>query len=522
MQHLRAAPVTCLAIWLLLSFASANAASGGDVGYFARLFDAGVAANDWSGPQSENRKGAHQESRHAPSATEYSSPYAVEGLPLGARVRFGSVTYAEYKCEPSDRFPTFTWCEKYAQQRGEHSFQSILHAPDGATAYINRSMRPAFLDENDVKTEINRLSKQFGETARVLASPRKLGVPRGFIASWGRVELVKIDGDEMSLFQSGGSPDTGLFIDFLSDFEKSEKLDLPVYRLSGGAGYVWSASFDVRGIGHIRFLAVDASVFSGTAVASKEPPTPTPLPVPIPMPKDERRIALVIGNSEYRYVGKLDNPVNDAKLMAGALKELGFQLVGDGPLLDLDKPAFDSAVQNFGILLQGADVGLFYYAGHGMQVNNSNYLVPVNANTTRAEDVDFEMVNATLVLGQMEAAGTKLNVVMLDACRNNPFGGRGLRTVTGGLAQMQAPAGTIISYATQPGNVAQDGADGDSPYTKALAEIIRKPGLDVFQTFNQVGLEVKRVTEGAQQPWVSNSPIEGAFFFRPLVRVGLQ
>jgi len=113
----------------------------------------------------------------------------------------------------------------------------------------------------------------------------------------------------------------------------------------------------------------------------------------------------------------------------------------------------------------------------------------------------------------MEGSGTKLNVVMLDACRNNPFGGRGLRASSSGLAQMQAPEGTLISYATQPGNVAQDGSDGDSPYTKALAEIIRRPGLDIFQTFNQVGLTVKRNTGGAQQPWVSSSPIEGTFFF---------
>jgi uncharacterized caspase-like protein len=114
-----------------------------------------------------------------------------------------------------------------------------------------------------------------------------------------------------------------------------------------------------------------------------------------------------------------------------------------------------------------------------------------------------------------ESAGTRLNLVMLDACRNNPFAGRGLRAAGGGLAQMQAPEGTLISFATQPGNVAQDGADGNSPYTKVLAEIIKTPGLDVFQTFNQVGLKVKKATGGAQQPWLSSSPIEGVFFFKP-------
>ena len=113
------------------------------------------------------------------------------------------------------------------------------------------------------------------------------------------------------------------------------------------------------------------------------------------------------------------------------------------------------------------------------------------------------MLDTNLVLRQMEGAGTKLNIVILDACRNNPFGGRGLRGTDSGLAQMRAPEGTLISFATQPGNVAQDGADGNSPYTKALAQTLRRPGLDIFQTFNEVGLAVMQATGDSQQPWVS-------------------
>jgi hypothetical protein len=116
-------------------------------------------------------------------------------------------------------------------------------------------------------------------------------------------------------------------------------------------------------------------------------------------------------------------------------------------------------------------------------------------------------------LRQMEAAGTKLNIVILDACRNNPFGGRGLRSGDGGLAQIRAPEGTILSYATQPGNVALDGDDGHSPYTRALVDAVQRPGLDVLQAFNQVGLTVKKATGSAQQPWVASSPIDGAFYF---------
>ena len=227
----------------------------------------------------------------------------------------------------------------------------------------------------------------------------------------------------------------------------------------------------------------------------------------------EKRVALVVGNSAYRNVTPLDNPRNDARLMATTLQGLGFQLVGNGAQIDLDKSAFDAVLSKFGDAVLGADVALFYYAGHGVQVSGRNFLVPVSANPTKEADVYLQMVDTNVVMSQMEGAGTKLNIVLLDACRNNPFGSRGLRATGGGLAQMQAPEGTLISYATQPGNVAQDGDGGNSPYSKALANTIRKPGLGLFEAFNDVGLEVKHATGGSQQPWVSSSPIAGTFYF---------
>lgn len=232
-----------------------------------------------------------------------------------------------------------------------------------------------------------------------------------------------------------------------------------------------------------------------------------------PEARAEKRIALVVGNAGYQNVTPLANAANDATLIADTLRNVGFSLVGNSAQLNLDKPDFDRVVQVFGNQLLGADVALFYYAGHGIQIRGSNYLVPVSANPVREADVDFQMVDVALILRQMEASGTKLNLVILDACRNNPFGGRGLRASDGGLAQIRAPEGTLLSYATQPGNVALDGAGRNSPYTTALAETMRRPGLDIFQTFNQVGLLVKRATGGAQQPWVSSSPIDGSFYF---------
>jgi uncharacterized caspase-like protein len=227
----------------------------------------------------------------------------------------------------------------------------------------------------------------------------------------------------------------------------------------------------------------------------------------------ESRIALVIGNGGYQHLARLPNPANDAQLIATTLRSLGFTLIGGRERTDLDRAEFEQAIREFGNKLSGDAVGLFYYAGHGVQIQGINYLVPVGANPTSTADVDFELIDADLVLKQMKAAGSKLNFVILDACRNNPFGGRGLRTTGGGLAQMRAPTGTLISYATQPGSVAMDGIGNHSPYAIALAEAMRRPGLRVLDVFNDVGLAVDKATRGQQTPWQSSSPIEGNFYF---------
>jgi len=225
----------------------------------------------------------------------------------------------------------------------------------------------------------------------------------------------------------------------------------------------------------------------------------------------EGRVALVVGNGAYQSVARLPNATNDARLVARTLRNLGFTLVEGGPQIDLDKAAFDRV----GGSTRWRKGRAILLCGHGVQVRGNNYMVPVSANPSRETDVDFQLVDVQLVLRQMDAGNTKLNLVILDACRNNPFGGRGLRSTVGGLAQMQAPEGTLISYATQPGNVAIDGSDGDSPFTKALVDAMQQPGRGIFDVFNQVGVTVKASTAGAQQPWVSSSPIEGQFFFVP-------
>ena len=227
----------------------------------------------------------------------------------------------------------------------------------------------------------------------------------------------------------------------------------------------------------------------------------------------EKRVALVIGNSAYRDAQKLQNPVNDAKLMSDTLLSLGFFVVGGGARLDLDKAGFDAAIGDFRKALVGADVALFYYAGHGVETHGLNYLVPVDANPTDDGDVFMQGIGLAGILDGLEKAGTRINLLLLDACRDNPFPGRGVHSTTGGLAQMQAPPGTLISFATQPRSVSLDGDDGHSPYTRALAATIQHPGYGLFRTFNEVGLAVEKATHGDQLPWVSSSPIDGRFYF---------
>lgn len=167
----------------------------------------------------------------------------------------------------------------------------------------------------------------------------------------------------------------------------------------------------------------------------------------------QKRVALVIGNGAYGSIGALSNPPNDARLMAGTLRELGFEVIEK---IDASQKTMKRAVRDFGTLLQnGGDdvVGLFFYAGHGVQVKGANYIIPVDAQIDKEGDVDIEAIDANSVMAMMEHSGAGLNFVILDACRNNPFS-RGFRSATRGLAEMGAPTGSFIAYATSPGDVA--------------------------------------------------------------------
>ena len=225
----------------------------------------------------------------------------------------------------------------------------------------------------------------------------------------------------------------------------------------------------------------------------------------------ERKVALVIGNGAYAHVAPLPNPANDARLMAESLKAIGFELVGGRALTDVaTKDELDKAVRTFGEMIRGGGVGVFFYAGHGVQVDGKNYLIPVGADVTSRAQIKYELVDADFVLDEMNESSTKVNLVILDACRNNPFAGRGLRAVTPGLATVLAPKGTLIAYSTAPGKTASDGSGKNSPFTTALARQLRTPGQRIEDVFINVGVEVEQATGGAQSPWQSNS-LRGVF-----------
>jgi len=212
-----------------------------------------------------------------------------------------------------------------------------------------------------------------------------------------------------------------------------------------------------------------------------------------------KRVALVIGNGGYRSV-PLDNPVNDANDITVVLKRLGFKVITKK---NADQKTMEDSLREFKKKLYGAELGLFYYAGHGMQIKGVNYLIPVKHKIRVESDVKYFAVNANFVLSKMEDAGAPLNIVILDACRNNPLK-RSFRDSSKGLAYMDAPDGTLIAYATKAGSVSEDGSGRNGTYTEALLRHIETPGLEIRMMFNQAGLDVEAKTGKTQKPWISN------------------
>uniref|UniRef100_UPI0040482B46 caspase family protein n=1 Tax=Polynucleobacter sp. TaxID=2029855 RepID=UPI0040482B46 len=241
-------------------------------------------------------------------------------------------------------------------------------------------------------------------------------------------------------------------------------------------------------------------------LAAQKPTQP-----PLKIAPQGKRVALVIGNSKYKFK-PLNNPVNDATDMAASLRSVGFDVI---EVKDATLKQMRAATRQFADKLEVSDVGLVYYSGHGIEVKGKNYLIPVNADIRREYEVVDQAFDASNLLRMMEGlqSGTKkrVNILIVDACRNNDLP-KSWRSTNNGLARMDAPAGSFISFATAPGQVASDGQGRNSPYTKHLLQALKQPGMPIEQVFKQVRRNVMAETAGEQVPW-ENSSLVGDFYF---------
>ncbi|MBN2275633.1 MAG: caspase family protein [Bacteroidales bacterium] len=227
------------------------------------------------------------------------------------------------------------------------------------------------------------------------------------------------------------------------------------------------------------------------------------------IPPQQKRLALVIGNGNY-LTGILSNPENDARAMNNVLQNVGFEVMA---YENLNQSQLKRAIDDFGMKLKNYQVGLFYYAGHGIQCNGHNYLVPVDAQITFERQIEYDCVPADRVLAIMQESGAEVNIMVLDACRNNPFERSWTRSASGtGLAFMNAPKGTLIAYATSPGSIASDGSGENGLYTAAILEHIETPDITILQMFQQIRNTVAGKSNNQQIPWESTS-LTGDFFF---------
>lgn len=229
--------------------------------------------------------------------------------------------------------------------------------------------------------------------------------------------------------------------------------------------------------------------------------------------ESNHRIALVIGNGAYQTITPLKNPPNDAELIAQTLRDAGFSV---DLHLDANYRDMRRAIRDFGMSLDEKSEALFYYAGHGVQYDGNNYLVPVDAKVVYEEDINVESVDLEMVLSKMQGSRSRVNIVILDACRNNPFAGRS-RSLGQGLAYVSAPTGSLIAYATAPGSVAFDGVEANSTYSKNLATNILKKELEIEDVFKATRSVVRQETNNNQVPWESSS-LEGDYYFFPSSR----
>ena len=305
--------------------------------------------------------------------------------------------------------------------------------------------------------------------------------------------------------------ETGRYEPALADYTQAIKLDPENYDA------YFTRSYVLESLGRLEEAAADAARAAELdpdateaklraqelkTRSAKAASTTSPLPAAVysatqvPLPTSENRIALVIGNGAYQHFPPLANPVNDAVDMAASLESTGFTV---RKCINGQRQEMLNAVRRFGDDLKQGGVGLFFYAGHGVQVKGENFLVPVDADIRHEDEVEDSALKASSVLRKMETAGNRLNIVILDACRNNPLPGSS-RGADRGLARMDAPRGSLLVYATAPGDTASDGEGRNGLFTSMLLKYMKTPGLPVESMLKKVRVEVMKKSGETQLP----------------------
>ena len=258
-------------------------------------------------------------------------------------------------------------------------------------------------------------------------------------------------------------------------------------------------------------IRVDVMNSAGVASISKSIIYQSPNPIQID--NSNKRLALVIGNAKY-VDRPLANPSNDAQDIASKLKTLGFDVM---TLVDGNLEQMEKSISSFATKAAAYDVALFYYAGHGIQYEGDNYLIPVNGGITDETQLRYKCTNVGFVLDLLEKSNCKMKIIVLDACRDNPFKKSSSRSIGNcGLSIMTAPVGTLIAYATSPNDVARDGQGRNSPYTSSFLQALNTPGLKIYDLFQQISESVSAKTNDAQRPWFSSSLSNANFYFNAI------
>jgi len=394
--------------------------------------------------------------------------------------------YSRGEGVPKDRAQAIAWYQKAAAQGDKTSIDELRKL--GFTATVTPTTKPSNVTFTKPKATLTWLS-----TATSVAS-KKYQLKVG-IKSTSEIESVVV--------KLNGQKDRGI------KTVSSDGYDMVINRNLTLVSGTNTIRIEVRNAGGTAVSERKISYVPINSGSSSNPVTNT-------VKTKEKRIALVMGNANYKNTDmQLDNPVNDADDVAAKLSSLGFTVIRS---FDQSRQGMEQAISTFGTKAKDYDVALFFYAGHGIQYQGANYLVPIDAQLPSEEYVKYNCTDANLVLDMMESAGCKMKIVILDACRNNPFARSWNRSTTGGsgLGVMNAPKGTFIAFSTAPGDVALDSGNGvrNSPYTSALLETLDLPGLSITDFFQEVLERVAINTNEKQTPWTSNS-FRGKFVFNP-------